>query len=542
MKHSSGGRARREAIAIGLGLATFGAACVAHAQAFADAARARTAYTSTQAAPKAQCRSLSSLKLDEAVSVTAAVMPATDTAPAHCRVSGVLSPEIGFEVNLPERWNGRLYMIGNGGLAGEQPDGPGRAAQRAAALAHGFVMVSTDTGHDATKGAPGTFVLRNPQTAIDYAYRAVHLTATTAKRIVAAYYEMPVERAYFNSCSNGGRQGLVEAQRFPDDFDGIVANAPWVDQTGFTIGAIWNQRALDEAPLSAEKLALVANRVMQKCDAVDGLADGLIDDPRNCSFDPARDVQSCVAGTDSPSCLTSAQARTFAKIYGGPVSGGKQVFPGYMPGSEALVPGPNGTPTSGWTNLIVPGRPDAKPADFGLAEATMRYLVFAPPKPDYDYRSFDFDRDVGLLDRWGKTVNATNPDLGSFRMRGGKLIMTYGWADQVLQPLAGVHYYEQAVAKNGPQTPDFLRLFMVPGMTHCSGGVGPDQYDAVSAIVDWVEQGKAPDSIVARKIVGGDTVARSRPLCPYPQVARYTGHGSTDDAANFRCELPAKGR
>ena len=324
------------ALAVVIALAWSGAA---KAQAFADAANTRTAYTTAELAPKARCETLASLALEELVELHATAQPAADGAPAHCRVSGVLAPEIGFEVNLPEHWNGRLYMIGNGGLAGEPPDAPNRAAQRADALTHGFAMVSTNTGHDARKGAPGTFVLGNPQTAIDYAYRAVHLTATTAKRIITAYYESPVARAYFSSCSNGGRQGLIEAQRFPDDFDGIVANAPWVDQTGFTIGAIWNQRALDEAPLTAEKLALVANRVMQKCDAVDGLADGLIDDPRNCTFDPARDVQACVAGTDSPSCLTAAQASTFSKIYGGPVSRGKPAFPGYMLGSEALAPG-----------------------------------------------------------------------------------------------------------------------------------------------------------------------------------------------------------
>jgi Tannase and feruloyl esterase len=289
-------------------------------------------------------------------------------------------------------------------------------------------------------------------------------------------------------------------------------------------------------PLSAEKLALVAQRVMAKCDAVDGLADGLIDDPRNCAFDPARDVPSCPASGSSAACLTPGEAGAFAKIYGGVVSGGKPWFPGFMHGSEALVTGPNGT-ASGWTNLIVPGQAGAKPADFNLGEGILKYLVFTPPQPDYDFRTFDFDRDVGLLDRWGKIANANDPDLAKFRARGGKLVMTYGWADSILQPLMGVNYYERAVAKNGPKTTDFFRLFMVPGMAHCAGGVGPDQNDAVTAVVDWVEKGTAPDSIVASKIVDGHVV-RSRPLCPYPEVARYRGAGSIDDAANFRCVAP----
>ena len=211
----------------------------------------------------------------------------------------------------------------------------------------------------------------------------------------------------------------------------------------------------------------------------------------------------------------------------GVTSNGKPFFPGFMIGSEN---------SGGWMNLIIPGRPGAAAADFGLASGLMKYLVFNPPKPDWNYETFDFDRDVTLVDRWGQLANAKNPDLSAFRQRGGKLIMTYGWADAILQPLMGVTYYEQAVAKNGPKTGEFFRLFMVPGMAHCGGGVGPDQNDAVSAVIDWVEKKTAPDVIVAKKITNGQ-VTRSRPLCPYPQVARYQGQGSVDDAASFSCVM-----
>jgi feruloyl esterase len=464
-------------------------------------------------------------------------MPAETGTPAHCRISGVIDPEIAFEVNLPAMWNGRFYMIGNGGHAGEAPDDAGRAAQRAQALQQGFVMASTNTGHYATKEPGATFVLSNPQKAVDYAYRAVHMTATTAKDITRAYYARAVSRSYWNSCSNGGRQGLIEAQRYPEDFDGIIANAPWVNQTGFTIGAMWTERALSEAPLSAEQLALVANAVMNKCDAVDGLKDGLIDDPRACRFDPATDVAACTAGSNGASCLTPAQASALKKVYGGVVSGGQPFFPGFMYGSEALNAGPNGATSSGWTNLLVPAKPGAKPAVFALGEATMRYLAFAPPQPEYDYRTFNYDRDAALLERWGALANANNPDLAAFNKRGGKLLMTYGWADAILQPMMGVDYYERAVKTNGSRTGDFFRLFMMPGMAHCAGGVGPDRHDPVTAIIDWVEKGKAPDTIIASKVVNGQTV-RTRPLCPYPQVARYKGTGSIDEAANFSCVAP----
>jgi tannase/feruloyl esterase len=512
------------------------ASSIAHAQPFANAGTSRAGYSRGQIAPQGACAALAELKLPELVRMTASEVPAEGAVPAHCRVSGVLEPEVAFEVNLPAAWNGRLYMIGNGGHAGERADDPGRAAQRAAALQHGFAMASTNTGHDARTEPQGTFVLSNPQKAIDYAYRAVHITAVTAKDVASRYYGQPAAHSYWNSCSNGGRQGLLEAQRYPEDFDGIVANAPWVDQTGFTIGALWNQRVLTETPISAEKVTLVAERVMAQCDAVDGLRDGLIDDPRECSFNVAKDVPSCPAGTDTAACLTPAQAAAVQKIYDGPKSGGRRIFPGFMLGSEAVVTGPNG-PSSGWMNLIVPAGPDARPADFGLAEATMRYLVFAPPQPDYDFRTFDFDRDTGLLERWGKLANATSPDLRAFRERGGKLIMTYGWADSILQPLMGVEYYERAVEANGRRGTEFMRLFMVPGMAHCAGGVGPDQNDAVTAVIDWVEKGVAPDVLIAKKIANG-AATRSRPLCPYPQVARYKGAGSVDDAASFECRAP----
>jgi hypothetical protein len=505
-----------------------------HAQPFSDAARSVSNYSGGNIAPSEECERLADLELAELVEITTRMIPAAGTVPAHCRVNGVLEPEVAFEVNLPLTWNGRFYMIGNGGLAGQGPDDLRRAAERAAALEHGFAIASTNTGHDASEEPGGTFVLSNPQKALDYAYRAVHVSAVAAKEIAHRFYGQPVAYAYWNSCSNGGRQGLIEAQRYPHDFDGIVAAAPWVDQTGFVLGAIWNQQALDRAPISAENIALVANRVMAVCDAVDGLADGIIDDPRNCAFEVARDVPLCPAGVDGNDCLTEAQATTIQQIYDGPSSNGEPLFAGFMLGSEALVPGPNGMLASGWANLILPAQPGAKPADLNLAESLLRYLALDPPQPDYDYREFDFDRDAALLERWAAIGNATDTDLRAFRDRGGKLIMTYGWSDAILQPLMGVEYYEAAAAANGPSAGEFLRLFMAPGMAHCGGGLGPDQHDAVTAVIDWVETGAAPNALLAQKIVDGEVV-RSRPLCPYPQVARYAGEGSIDEAASFAC-------
>ncbi len=506
------------------------------AQDFADAKKSLADYSKAELAPRKACEALNKFQAKDIAQIAAAAVPASGGTPEFCRVTGVLSPEIAFEVSLPAKWNGRFYMIGNGGHAGDALDNPGRVTQRNEALALGFAFAQTNTGHYASKEPGATFVMSNQQKAIDYAWRAVHLTAVTAKAITNDYYGKRISRAYWDSCSNGGRQGMMEAERFPEDFDGIVAASPWVDQTGFTIGAMWNQKALSGAGVTEAKLALVGSKVMEKCDAIDGLKDGLIDDPRKCSFDTKRDVPQCAAGADGADCLTEAQAEAIAKVYSGPVSNGKAIFPGFMPGSEAVTAGRGGE-ASGWMNLIVGAQPDAKPADFNLAEGTMRFLVFKPPMPDYNYRTFDYDRDIHLLDAWSKEADAKNPDLSKFRKRGGKVIMTYGWADAILQPMMGVNYFEAAVAKSGADTTQFFRLFMAPGMAHCGGGNGPDRHDSMTAMIDWVEKGKAPDTMVASRVVNGKVV-RTRPLCVYPQVARYSGQGSIDDAENFKCVKP----
>jgi feruloyl esterase len=248
-------------------------------------------------------------------------------------------------------------------------------------------------------------------------------------------------------------------------------------------------------------------------------------------------VPQCRRGVDDDTCLTPAQAAAIAKVYRGPVSNGKPFIAGFMPGSEAVTMGFSGARASGWVGAIVPAQPGAKPADFNLAEGVLRYLVLDPPQPEYDTLTLDFDRAGSTVSRWSRIADAKQADLSAFRESGGKLIITYGWADQILQPTMGVDYYERVVASN-PNAQDFARLFMMPGVAHCGGGVGPDRNDAVTAVIDWVEKGRAPDSLIASKVTDGKVV-RTRPLCPYPQVARYRGQGSTDDAASFSCVAPA---
>jgi feruloyl esterase len=247
-------------------------------------------------------------------------------------------------------------------------------------------------------------------------------------------------------------------------------------------------------------------------------------------------VPACVSGADNDMCLTPAQAAAVNKVYQGPVSGGKTFITGFMPGSEAVSTAPNGNRASGWVGAIIPAQPGAKPADFNLAEGVFRYLILDPPQPEYDTLTFDYERAGPTVARWSSIADPKQADLSAFRQSGGKLIITYGWADQILQPQMGVQYYEQVAAKNA-NVHDFARLFMMPGVAHCGGGVGPDRNDAVTAVIDWVEKDQAPDKLIASK-VANNNVVRTRPLCPYPQVARHDGKGSIDDAASFSCVAP----
>jgi hypothetical protein len=514
-----------------------GCACAAAAgaQNFADLKQSAVNYAVGRLTPVMDCTALAGYTGTEIIRLEGRRIAAIDGVPAHCRVSGVIAPEIEFELNLPARWNGRFYMIGNGGMAGESPDEPERAALRAAALRHAFAMASTNTGHDRVRQPLASFGRDDPQKLVDYAYRGVHLTALNSKRIANAYYGERVSYAYWNGCSTGGRQGLMEAQRFWDDFQGVIAGAPVLDFGGKTIGGLWDAQAQQQAPLTVDALGLIADRVYAKCDALDGLTDGLIDDPRRCDFDPERDVPLCAGAAAGPDCITSGQAAALRKMYGGVVSRGKPYFPGFPPGGEIAAPGPAGT-APGWLGTLV-ARGDAKTIDLAYAEATMQYLTYPLDRPDFDWRRFDFDRDTRELDGLRALADATNPDLARFRRRGGKILMYFGWAETLLPPQMGIDYYERASASNGPDTPEFFRLFMVPGMFHCRGGVGPNQFDPVTAIVNWVEKGVAPRSLVARQF-DAQALRRSRPLCPYPQVARYRGSGSVDEAQNFSCVAP----
>jgi len=479
--------------------------------------------------PRVPCAALRSLTGYEFTIITAVSVAASADAPAFCRAIGQVLPEIRFELNLPASWNRRLYMFGNGGYAGEDLESSGRARHRNRALQMGFAVTSTNTGHDARQEPLGTFAV-NSQKLFDYAFRSLHITAETAKKLAAIYYGAAPTRSYFYGCSTGGRQGLILAQRFPQDFDGIVVGMPVLDFTGTMVRYAASIRALEAAPIAPVKLKPLADRVYAHCDPKDGLQDGLIDDPRRCDFKPSEHVPKC-AGAEGPDCFTEAQIQALTVIYSDVMSQGKRVFPGQPVGAE--IAGPNGRP--GWDRWLV--QDAGKTIGLSFAETFFRYMAFPEKNPDYQVSQFDLEKDPARLGWISQVLDATDPELAPFRDRGGKILMYFGWADPALNPRMGVEYYESVLRHMGPGARDFFRLYMMPGVFHCGGGVGPAAFDPLDHVIRWVEQGAAPESIHASLLQEGK-VLRTRPLCPYPHVAKYKGSGSVDDAANFTCASP----
>jgi feruloyl esterase len=478
--------------------------------------------------PRHPCAALHTLTGYDLSVLSADAVPAAAGVPLFCRVLIQVQPEIRIEVSLPAAWNRRLYMFGNGGYAGENLEAPNRIAHRNSALKMGFAVTQTNTGHDAAREPLATFTV-NSQKLIDYAFRSLHVTAETAKRVAETYYGSRPARSYYNGCSTGGRQGLIFAQRYPEDFDGLVVGAPALNNVRNRLRSIATYQALAKAPIPISKLKLLADRVYQRCDDRDGLKDGLITDPRRCDFQPARDLPVCSAG-DAADCFTAPQIHTLETIYAEVVLNGKPVTPGWPVGAEITANG-----KSGWDGWIMREHGLGQAAEY--AESAVRYMIFPKPDPSYPLAQFNLERDAHFFDESGRLINATDPDLTRFRARGGRVLMYVGWADPALNPLLAVEYYEQVVRQMGPETREFFKLYMMPGVFHCSGGVGPACFDPLAQVIPWVEQGKAPGSLVAAQVQGGK-VLRTRPLCPYPEVAKYKGQGSADEAANFRCASP----
>lgn len=494
------------------------------------------------AAAAATCESLAELALPnatitsvQAVAAGAFVRPGVDESsaddlalerqrsagmPPFCRITATLHPssdsDIKIEVWMPSTgWNGKFLGVGGAGWAGRISYAPLRGG-----LWRGYSVASTDTGHTGGRG-DASFALGHPEKLIDFGYRAVHEMTVAAKAMVAAFYDEPSRLSYWWGCSTGGKQGLTEAQRFPEDYDGILAGAPANYLTHLMAGMIWAAHAMMIEPastLSQPEFQLLNDAAINSCDALDGVEDGVLENPAQCGFDPQ--IVQC-EGADGSGCLTAAQVAAVRKVYAPATNPrtGEIIFPGLARGSER-----------GWQGQPVP-----------VAISYFKHVVFEDP--EWDFRTFDFDGDVARADRLDNgTLNAIDPDLRPFTEAGGKLILYHGWNDVLITPYNTIDYYKSVVETLGAaETESSVRLFMAPGMNHCGGGSGPSQVDWLGELERWVEDGAAPDRIVASRMREGEVV-RTRPLCPYPQVSRYKGTGSIDDAANFECVAPGAAR
>ncbi len=453
---------------------------------------------------------------------------------SFCRVAGVVEPAIRFEVWMPlENWNGRFRGVGLGAFYGKLP-----YAVMAEALDQGYAVGGTDTGHQ-SEAFDGTWAMRDGQLnrgiVEDWTHRGIHEMTVKSQAIVAEVYGRPANYSYFTGCSSGGFQAMTEAQRYPDDYDGILAGAPanfithlQAAQMSFGLATQLDPAANLFEPIN--KLPMLHEAVIDACDALDGVEDGLIENPAVCPFEP-KQVE--CNGADSASCLTAPQVQAVERIYADIVRrDGTKIFPGFPKGSEA-----------NWH--LMAGGYLGSVGQVQFAQDMYRYFVFQ--NPDWDYRTMDLERDVAYADRHaGELLNSNDPDLRPFRDRGGKLIQYHGWADWGITPYSSIDYFNAVTETVGGamtaearrDVQDFHRLFLMPGMSHCRGGAGPDKFDGLGALEAWVERGEAPERMVAAKEVD-DEVVRTRPLCPYPAVARYNGTGSSDDAQNFVCEMPA---
>ena len=516
------------------------------------------------------CEKLKDLQLPQVEITSATLVPAGSFASseptvagaaaaalaAHCVVKAVARPtsdsQIGIEIWLPaENWNGRYEQTGNGGWAGAIHERP-----LAGAVRRGFAAAATDDGHQGgiTDNGHGErtaeFAIGHPEKLTDFGYRAVHETAVVSKTIIDAYYGRHPAESYFFGCSDGGREALMEAQRFPEDFNGILAGDPASDWSRWAAGLVWDEQAqLAGSPgaIPVTRRALIENAVIAACDAMDGVKDGLISDPRYCHFTPA--VLTC-RGSDASNCLTAPQVATLKRIYAGPKNPrtGERIYPGYPPGIE-------NSPSFG--HIIAPWRPGV----FSFGDTYFGQLLFE--QKNWDPRTLHFDSDIALSDRKGSPViDAINPDLRSFRDHGGRLIQYHGWSDALVPAGASIAYYESVQAfmskypdpqSDNPKSVDaFYRLFMIPGMGHCYGGAGPTsiiptdsthaadpEYDLMLSLEQWVENGIAPEMVIGSGKVPNDPAkTMSRPICPYPQVTRYKGTGDTDNAGSFECAVP----
>jgi feruloyl esterase len=497
---------------------------IAHAARANDGRRVRAA---------ADCAAALRITLSNAHITATSAVPSNDSLRAlgqkpYCRVEATVDTETHIVALLPDDWNGRFLMGGAGGYVGAVQN------QFEASVHDGYATVGTDAGHTAFSLIAG-WALHNDRRIADYGHRAVHRTAEVTKALIVAYYGRAPGHSYFIGCSNGGREALMEAQRYPADFDGIVAIAPAFNFLELTTAFVRNLQAqyptgnLGAPVVTPAVLRLLAAKVTETCDAIDGVRDGILENPEACTFKPAS-LPACANDVTTDGCVTRAQ-RAALTAFTTPLTEGTLRYPGWPFGDEADPEGWGAWMTGPVAEVMELTARTAPTLQALFGTEFFKYLVYGDSA--WRYVNYDLARAGRDGAKVADVVSATNPDLSAFRARGGKLVLAHGWSDPALSARSTIEYFE-AVQRRTPQASSFTRLFLMPGVLHCAGGSGCDDVDYAAIIRRWVEQGEAPSRIIARKL-RGTQVVRTHPLCAYPMTARYNGTGSTDDAAAFTC-------
>ena len=505
---------------------------------FMDADKSGISYRHSDTLPAMDCRKLISITDFNHSVISARRVPSTRTAPESCEVTGVITPGIQYRINMPTNWNRRLYIHGNGGYGGHSVYGNYGLADRQRALTNGFATAFSNLGHDKDAEPGGSWAYNAIHKEIDYSYRALHLTTVVTKQLTEMYYGQPARYSYYDGCSTAGGQGIKAALRYPGDYDGILAGSPVFDFVTTVLYAWNNQMAQLLGQFDEERVELLAEIIISKYDGLDNIADGIIENPLAVDFDPERDLPRDASGKTG---FTNTEIDALVKIYGGLVVDGIQIAPGIPIGAEpkghhykfaTFEPVPD---RSAWWRRVVPDEQGFS-EQIAIIDSWLKYLAFEQDDETIDWRNLDIKETLPLLQTMSKIMDATSTDFSDFRDRGGKLLAYHGWADVGVNPHITVNYYTDVVDNMAKGTASFFRLFLVPGGFHCWGGLGADRFDAMTALINWVEGGTAPEHITAIEM-NDDKIVREHPLCPYPETARYRGRGDTTKTASYRCAV-----
>ncbi|MBT7952539.1 MAG: tannase/feruloyl esterase family alpha/beta hydrolase [Gammaproteobacteria bacterium] len=504
---------------------------------FTNAVESKVKYSFSPAHPLLNCQALLNSSDANVSIISATLTAAKDDVPEHCLVYGVIAPEIQFVVQFPSNWNRRLYIHGNGNDGGESIYDYYGKDIRNAAVRRGFVASFSNMGHDRASFQGGTWAKNNLQRELDFGYRSLHLNTIVVKQMIESYYGREAAYSYFDGCSTGGGQGLKAAQRFPDDFDGILAGAPVSDPANLLL-YFWNiNKAQEIMQFDNKRLTMLGKIIMKKYDEMDGVKDGVINNPASIDFKPERDLPRDNSGKKG---FTDREISGLSRAYGGMQYQGREIAPGLPLGAEltglsykrhSFIPS---SPASAWEGRVIPDKRGLVVSQL-IMDSWFRYVLFDTDEPEFDWRALELETALPKLDVKAAMLSGRETDLSPYQQRGGKLLLYTGWGDVGVNPYFIKKYYDEVLQTTGPDTSKFARLFMIPGMFHCKGGYNVDRFDGMTSLINWVEAGHAPDRIIGKRLKGSK-VTRSRPLCPYPKVASYVGKGSTNKAENFECK------